>query len=41
MDEDSSMEQRTWQVDSLGKRNVIRLHLSPERFRWVMVAVRA
>ena len=27
MDEDSSMEQKTWQVISFGKRNVFRLHL--------------
>ena len=26
-DEDSSMEQKTWQVYSFGKRNVCRLHL--------------
>ena len=28
MDEDSSTEQKTWQVYSLGKINVFRLHFS-------------
>ena len=31
IDEDSSMEQKAWQVSSLGKRNVFRLHLSESR----------
>ena len=31
MDEDSSMEQKTWQVYSFGKRNVFRLHLNVSR----------
>ena len=31
MDEDSSMEQKTWQVYSFGKRNVLRLHLNESR----------
>ena len=30
MDEDSSMEQKTWQVYSLGKRNVFRLHMNED-----------
>ena len=36
MDEDSSMEQKTWQVYSFGKRSVFRLHLSESRdgFCW-------
>ena len=35
-DEDSSMEQKTWQVYSFGKRNVFRLHLNESRkgFCW-------
>ena len=31
MDEDSSTEQKTWQVYSFGKRNVFRLHLNEAR----------
>ena len=31
MDEDSSTEQKTWQVYSFGKRNVLRLHLNESR----------
>ena len=31
MDEDSNMEQKTWQVYSLGKRNVFRLPLNESR----------
>ena len=31
MDEDSSMEQKMWQVYSLGKINVFRLHLNESR----------
>ena len=31
MDEDSRMEQKTWQVYSFGKRNVFRLHLNESR----------
>ena len=31
MDKDSSMEQKTWQVYSLGKRNVFRLDLNESR----------
>ena len=31
MDEDSSMEQKMWQVYSFGKRNVFRLHLNESR----------
>ena len=31
MDEDSSTEQKTWQVCSFGKRNVFRLHLNESR----------
>ena len=36
MDEDSSMEQKTCEVHSLGKRNVFRLHLNESRegFCW-------
>ena len=34
MDEDSSTEQKTWQVYSLGKRNVFRLHLNESRERF-------
>ena len=30
MDEDSSTEQKTWQVCSFGKRNVFRLHLNEQ-----------
>ena len=33
MDEDSSTEQKTWQVYSFGKRNVFRLHLYESRGR--------
>ena len=31
MDEDSSAEQKTWQVYSFEKRNVFRLHLNESR----------
>ena len=31
MDGDSSTEQKTWQVYSLGKRNIFRLHLNESR----------
>ena len=31
MDKDSSMEQKTWQVNSFGKRNVFKLHLKESR----------
>ena len=31
MDEDSSTEQKTWQVHSFGKQNVFRLHLNESR----------
>jgi len=34
MGEDSSTEQKTWQVYSLGKRNVFRLHLNESRERF-------
>ena len=31
MDEDCNTEQKTWQVNSFGKRNVFRLHLNVSR----------
>ena len=31
MDEDSSLEQKTWQIYSFGKRNIFRLHLNEFR----------
>ena len=31
MDEDSSMEQKTWQVNSFGNRNVFKLHSKESR----------
>ena len=31
MDEDCNMEQKTWQVNSFGTRNVFRLHLNVSR----------
>ena len=31
MDEDSSMEQKTWQVYSFWKRNIFRLHFNESR----------
>ena len=31
VDEESSMEQKTWQVYSFGQKNVFRLHLNESR----------